>query len=304
MAGLASMNPEAPHIDVALARRLVKSQFPRWADLDVTPVANEGWCNRAFRLGEQMVLRIPRLQAYSDQIKKEYDWLPKLAPRLPLPVPEPLAIGAPSEDYPWRWLVSRWIDGEVAEPERVIDMARFARDLANLLTALHGVYAEDGPRPGAHSFYRGGPLASYDAETRKAVAALGSSIDAAAVLEVWDRSLASTWQRPPVWVHGDVSVGNLLMQRGQLCAVIDFGNLAVGDPACDLAMNWTVFTAEAREAFRDELPLDADTWARGRGWVLWKALILASGLSSSNAYEASNPKSIIEKVIDDHRIEA
>ena len=298
------MNPEAPHIDVALARRLVKSQFPCWADLDVTPVANEGWCNRAFRLGEQMVLRMPRLQEYAEQITKEYDWLPKLALRLPLTVPEALAIGAPSEDYPWRWSVYRWIEGEVAEPERVIDMARLARDLANFLTALHAIDAEDGPRPGAHSFYRGGPLASCDAETRKAVAALGSSIDAAAVLEVWDRSLASTWQRPPVWVHGDVSVGNLLMQRGQLCAVIDFGNLAVGDPACDLAMNWTVFKVEAREAFRDELPLDADTWARGRGWVLWKALILASGLASSNAYEASNPQSIIEKVLDDHRTEA
>jgi aminoglycoside phosphotransferase (APT) family kinase protein len=247
---------------------------------------------------------MPRLQAYAGQISKEYDWLPKLAPRLPLAVPEALAIGAPSEDYPWAWSISRWIDGEVAEPERVIDLARFARDLANFLTALHGVDAEDGPRPGAHSFYRGGPLASYDAETRKAVAALGSSIDAVAVLAVWDRSLASTWQRPAVWVHGDVSVGNLIVKSGQLCGVIDFGNLAVGDPACDLAMNWTVFKTEARDAFRHELPLDAETWARGRGWVLWKALILAAGFVNSNAYEAANPRRIIENILCDHRTNA
>ena len=295
------MKTEDPHIDTDLARRLVKSQFPHWASLDVTPVAEEGWCNRAFHLGEQMVLRMPRHLAYAEQVKKEYDWLPRLAPRLPLLIPEVLAIGAPSEDYPWNWSICRWIEGETAKPDRVVNMVSVALDLAGFLAALQSIDTQDGPPPGPHNFYRGGPLATYDNQTREAVAALGGNIDAAAVLEVWESALASSWQGQPVWIHGDVSVGNLLVRSGQLRAVIDFGNLGVGDPACDLAMNWTVFEPGTREAFRHRLPLDADTWARGRGWVLWKALILASGLTSSNAFEASRPWSIIEEVLSDHR---
>ena len=295
------METEEPTVDVELVRRLVNTQFPRLADLVITPVENEGWCNRAFHVGERRILRMPRHWAYAEQIKKECEWLPRLGPQLPLSVPEPVAVGAPGEGYPWNWAIFEWIEGETATPDRVVGMDKMARDLAAFITALHTIDTQSGPTPGPHNFFRGGSLATYDAQTREAVALLGSNIDSAAVLDIWSRACASSWQAPPVWTHGDISVGNLLVKNGQLCAVIDFGNLAVGDPACDLAMNWTVFDPNAREAFRRNLSLDEETWVRGRAWVLWKALILASGLTKSNAFEASQPWRIIEEVISDHR---
>lgn len=295
------MRTEEPSIDADLARRLVRAQFPRWANLDVSAIENEGWCNRAFRLGDQMILRMPRHLAYAEQVAKEYAWLPQLAPQLPVFIPEPLALGSPGEGYPWNWSIYKWIEGETANPNRVLDMGSLAQSIAAFLSALHSIDTQRGPPPGLHNFYRGGPLTTYDEQTRKAVAALGSNVDAPSVIKIWEKGLVSSWQRPPVWVHGDISVGNLLIRGGELCAVIDFGNLCVGDPACDLAMNWTVFDRNAREIFRHGLDLDADTWDRGRAWVLWKALILASGLAASKGFEASRPWSIIEAVLADHR---
>ena len=210
------MKTEEPYIDVQLVRRLVKAQFPRWADLDVSPVDTEGWCNRAFHLGEQLILRMPRHLAYAEQIAKECEWLPRLGPQLPISVPEPVAIGAPAEGYPWNWAICRWIEGETARPDRVVDMNNLARDLAAFIAALHNIDTQGGPTPGPHNFFRGGPLATYDAQTREAVAILGGKVDASAILEIWDLALASSWKKQPVWVHGDVSVGNLLAKNGEL----------------------------------------------------------------------------------------
>lgn len=295
------MNTSEPLIDVTFARELVKSQFPSWSNLAVTPVEDEGWCNRAFHLGDDMIIRLPRHQAYAAQVEKEATWLTKLAPQLPLEIPEPLALGTPSVNYPFHWSVYRWIEGQAARPERVEDMFNLARDLAAFLAALQRVPPKDGPSPGPHNFYRGGSLSTYDSQTRAAIAAIGPKIDMTLATEVWDCALASRWQGMPVWIHGDVSVGNLLVKHGQLCAVIDFGNIGVGDPACDIAMYWTTFESGARKSFRDALELDDETWARGRGWVLWKALILAAGLAASNSFEASKSWSIIHEVLADHR---
>lgn len=295
------MDTDQLHIDGVLVRRLVSTQFPQWADLSVRPVANGGWCNRAFHLGEQMVVRLPRHRAYAEQVEKEYRWLPRLAPLLPLPIPEPLAIGEPTDGYPLRWSIYRWLPGDTARPENVPDMVGFATDVGRFLAAMQSIESVSGPPPGPHNFYRGGGLATYNAQTRQAITVLDGKIDVGATVEVWESALATVWVRSPVWIHGDVSVGNLLVRKGRLCAVIDFGNLGVGDPACDLAMTWTMFENGSREAFRSMLPLDAGTWARGRGWVLWKALIIAAGLTTSNAYEASRSWRIIEEVLDDHR---
>ena len=295
------MEPDQPRIDVALVRRLIAKQFPRWAKLPVVAADQAGWCNMTFRLGDEMVVRLPRHLAYAAQVEKEYEWLPRLAPLLPLPIPKPLAMGEPEDEYPWKWSIYRWIEGETARPENVVDTVTFAADLGIFLSALQGLESIGGPPPGTHCFYRGGSLQTYDAQTRKAIAVLAGRIDAAATVKVWETALASKWTEPPVWVHGDVSVGNLLVQSGKLCAVIDFGNLSVGDPACDLAISWAVFNGEASDAFRAKLPLDPATWARGRGWALWKALILAAGLTNSNAYEASRPWEVIHAVLSDHR---
>ena len=220
-----------------------------------------------------MSVRLPSAARYALQVEKEQRWLPILAPQLPLPIPVPLAMGRPAEDYPWPWSVYRWIDGETATIERIADVRQFAVTLAEFLAALQAIDAGGGPAPGPHNFFRGGPPAYYDDETRQAIATLDGRIDSDAATEVWERALASAWQGPPVWVHGDVASGNLLVRDGRLSAVIDFGSSGVGDPACDLYIAWTFLEGESRDAFRAALPLDDATWQRGRGWTLWKALI-------------------------------
>ena len=261
-------------ITAELAARLVARQFPRWADLPVVPVAESGWDNRTFRLGDAMSVRLPTAEHYVAAVAKEHAWLPRLAPHLPLRIPTPLALGMPDAGYPWPWSVRRWIDGRPAAPDRIADLSAFADTLAGFLVALWGADATGGPAAGAHSFHRGGALAVYDAETRAALATLGPSVDGAAALRMWEASLCSTWTATPVWFHGDVAVGNLLVDAGgALSAVIDFGTSGVGDPACDLVIAWTLFDGPSREVFVRRTGQDAATWARARGWALWKALI-------------------------------
>lgn len=295
------MDIDLPAIDDTLVRRLVAMQFPQWASLPVRPVVDGGWDNRTFRLGEHMLARLPSAEAYAAQVEKEHRWLPMLAPLLPLAIPEPLALGEPGSGYRWQWSIYRWIDGLTALPERIVDLRACAVALGRFLATLHGIDPADGPPPGPHNFHRGGRLAIYDSETRQAIAALDGRIDVAGATEVWEAALATHWHGSPVWIHGDVSGGNLLVRDGRLSAVIDFGMLGVGDPACDLSIAWTLFEGESREAFRDMLPLDAGTWARGRAWTLWKALILAAGIAETNASDAARHWRIIGDVLADHR---
>ncbi len=295
------LDENPPRIDAALVRRMVAAQFPQWADLPVRPVAPGGWDNRTFRLGERLVARLPSAPHYATQVEKEQRWLATLAPELPLPIPQPLALGEPAQGYPWKWSINRWIEGESATPERIADMRAFAASLAQFLIALQGIEAMEGPPPGPHNFHRGGPLASYDAETRQAIAALRGRVNAAAATEVWEAALMSTWRRPPVWLHGDVSAGNLLVKDGHLSAVIDFGQLGVGDPACDLSIAWTLLQGESRADFCALLALDKDTWARARGWTLWKALIVAARLTTTHAVDAAAAWRVIDEVLADHR---
>ncbi len=287
-------------INVSLVSRLVAAQFPQWARLPITPAVPQGWDNRTFRLGAHMTVRLPSAAAYALQVEKEHRWLPRLAPHLPLPIPVPLAKGAPAEGYPWRWSVYRWLEGETASVERIAELRRFATALARFLTALQRIDPAGGPPPGRHNFFRGGPLTVYDAETRQALAALGGKIDTDAASAVWEAALAASWQGLRVWFHGDVAAGNLLVRDGRLGAVIDFGTSGVGDPSCDLAIAWTLFRGESRDAFRAALELDDATWARGRGWTLWKALITLAEHIDTNPAEAGIARRVIDEVLADH----
>jgi aminoglycoside phosphotransferase (APT) family kinase protein len=284
-------------INTALVHRLVDGQFPQWKDLPIRPVALSGWDNRTFHLGETMLVRMPSAAHYASQVEKEHRWLPKLAPWLPLQIPVPLAIGEPAEGYPWKWSIYRWLEGESAASAHIDDLSAFATSLAQFLIALHRIDTKGGPPPGPHSFYRGGDLKHYDEETRKAIALLKGKIDAEAATEVWESALATNWEGSPVWVHGDMSAGNLLVQNGKLSGVIDFGQLAVGDPACDLAIAWTFFHDKSRDLFRALLPLDEGTWARGRAWTLWKALVVAAGFTDPNNAESKRCWQIIERIL-------
>ena len=230
------MNKDSVQIDVDLVCRLVADQFPQWADLAVIPVEHDGNDNRSFRLGRTMVVRLPSAEAYTPQVAKEQRWLPRLAPLLPLSIPVPVAMGVPGEDYPWNWSIYRWLNGDSATLESILDLPRFAKTLAQFIAALHQIDPTDGPPPGQHNFFRGGSLATYDAETKGAIATLGDKIDSRAASEIWDTALQSTWRSTPVWLHGDMAASNLLISNGQLSAVIDFGCSGVGDPACEVVI--------------------------------------------------------------------
>jgi aminoglycoside phosphotransferase (APT) family kinase protein len=256
-----------------LVSRLVAEQFPQWAGLPVEPVALNGWDNKTFRLGGELSVRLPSHDSYVAQIDKEHRWLPVLAGQLPLPIPSPVAKGEPGPAFPRPWSVYRWLPGEPALVDRIGDLVEFAGALAGFLSALYRA-DPSGPPPGPHSFSRGGPVSVWDEQVRQAIDALDGEIPARAVTDGWEAALASTWSGPPVWVHGDVVGSNLLAVDGRLHAVIDFGCSAVGDPACDLAVAWTLFSGESRSVFRAELGLDQATWDRGRGWALWKAMAM------------------------------
>ena len=270
--------------DVPLVRRLLAAQFPQWADLAIEPVHSDGTDNAIYRLGDDMAVRLPRVPGATAQVDKEHRWLPRFAPLLPLAIPVPLAKGAPGEGYPWHWSVHRWLDGENATIERIADPRQAATELAQLIAALQRIDPTGGPPPGPHNFNRGEPLAIRDPPTRAAIATLHGTLDADAVTATWEAALqAPAWRGPPVWIHGDLQSGNLLVHQGRLSAVIDFGCLGVGDPACDLIVAWNLLSAETRSAFRAALPVDDATWARGRGWAL------SFGLIGLPYYQSTNP---------------
>jgi aminoglycoside phosphotransferase (APT) family kinase protein len=291
---------ELPAIDVHLARLLIDRQFPQWADLPITPVELDGIDNRTFRLGDTMTVRLPSGEWYARQVDKEQRWLPLLAPLLPLPIPIPVAKGVAGEGYPYSWSVYRWLDGEVATEQAIGGLTEFATTLAGFLVALQRVDASEGPGPGRHNFYRGGPLTTYADETTRSIEALGDEIDGDAVKRVWDDAMAATWQRDPVWFHGDVATGNLLLRDRKLAAVIDFGTSGVGDPACDVVIAWTLLSGPSRDAFRSTLVVDSATWSRGRGWALWKALITLVDQLDRDPEAAGVTRLVIDRVLADH----
>jgi aminoglycoside phosphotransferase (APT) family kinase protein len=288
-------------IDNILIKILVATQFPQWKNLPIKPVANSGWDNRTFLLGEHMLIRMPSAAEYTEQVKKEQQWLPRLASLLPLPIPEPLAMGEPAYGYPWHWSIYRWIEGDSAASAQIIDLYDFASSLAQFLNTLQSIDPTERPSPDLQNFYRGGLLVVYDPEVRQALTILKDKIDTYAATKLWEAALATTWSKPPVWVHGDISAGNLLVKDGHLSAVIDFGQLAVGDPACDLVIAWTLFKGKSRKIFRGNLQLDPDTWTRAGAWGLWKALIVAAGLTNPNNAEAKQCWRIIDEVLIDSR---
>jgi aminoglycoside phosphotransferase (APT) family kinase protein len=277
----AAQTGEELSITAELVSSLVGEQFPQWSGRGVVPVEPGGWDNRTFRLGEDLLVRLPSRSIYVPQVEKEQRWLPVLGPRLPLAIPAPVAMGKPGNGYPWPWSIYRWLEGVVVSASDRIEQDPVARELARFLSALQRIETAGAPVAGEHSFFRGGPLGIYDRETRDAMAALSGRIDVARATSIWEAALASKWQQRSVWVHGDVAASNLLVRDGRLAAVIDFGSCAVGDPACDLTMAWTFFTGSARTTFRDALSLDAATWQRARGWALWKAMLVACGMAGT-----------------------
>jgi aminoglycoside phosphotransferase (APT) family kinase protein len=282
--------------DVGLVRRLLAAQFPQWADLPISPVDSAGTVNALYRLGRDMVVRLPRVAEWAD-VEREFRWLPKLAPCLPLAVPLPLAKGSPGESYPFQWSVYRWLPGQTWAVDRVGDLHAAAADLARFVAALRRFDPGGAPPSG-----RGGALETRDAETRRAIAALHGVIDTDATTEAWEESLqAPVWDAPAVWTHGDLLPSNLLVEHGRLTAVIDFGVAGVGDPACDLIPAWSLFPADARDVFRAALRPDDATWVRGRGWALSVALIALPYYRDTNPVFVDLALHMIDQVLADRQ---
>ena len=264
-------------IDAELVHALVKDQFPQWGGLEVRPVPVQGNDNRTFRLGEELAVRLPSGEGYVAGIAKEDDALPLLARHLDLPVPVPVATGVPGLGFAWPWSVRRWLDGVAPEDDRDLDRVALARDVGGFLRQLRAVPLGEGPPAGLHSFHRGCHPSVYQGEVEEALSTLTGAVDATLCRAIWQDAVASRWSGAPVWFHGDLAVGNLLVRAGRLSAVIDFGTCGTGDPACDLVLAWTFLRGdEERRAFADSVALDPDTWRRARGWALWKALVTMS----------------------------
>jgi aminoglycoside phosphotransferase (APT) family kinase protein len=291
-----------PHpIDVGLVRRLVAGQFPRWSGLTVRRFASGGTVNAVYRLGHDMAVRMPLTAAGAEDVAREREWLPRLAPLLPRPVPEVLGAGVPAEGYPWPWSVYRWLDGETPDGETLSEPLRLAEDLAAFVAAMRGITLPDAPPA-----YRGGPLALADAQTRAAIEELRriprEDVDCDAVAAVWQDALdAPEPQGPPVWLHGDLMPGNLLVSGGRLTAVIDFGCAGVGDPACDLFPAWNLLPPDARKVFREALGSDDATWARGRARTLSQAVIALPYYRDRNPAMAGTARRVIRAVLAEGR---
>jgi aminoglycoside phosphotransferase (APT) family kinase protein len=289
------MHVDEIETDASLVRRLLTAQFPRWAHLPIEAVSSAGTDNALYRLGEDMVVRLPRLHGATRQIEKEDRWLRKLALRVPLSVPLPLATGMPGEGYPWPWSVNRWLEGRSADVEPIADPVGAARDLAGFVTTL----AATDPR-GAPRSERDEALTERDGEVRSAIEALRGEVDPGAAAAAWTSAVeAPPWDEASVWIHGDLLPGNLLIYGGRLTAVIDYGCCGLGDPAVDVMPAWFVFGAEGREAFRAELDVDDATWMRGRGWALSVGLIALPYYRETNAVFAGVARRAIAEVLAD-----
>lgn len=288
-------------VDEPLARRLVEQQFPDWSDLPIRMVDSGGTDNAVLRLGDDLALRLPIRPGAATTLTKEHRWLPVVAPHLPIAVPQPVARGVPADGMPFEWSIYGWIPGRVATPAWLGSPAAVAETVGRFVAAIHAIDPTDGPPPGPHNGHRGVPLAHRDAATRAAIDRLADEADIDALLTAWETALAApVWDRPGVWIHGDLWETNLLLDdAGDLAAIIDFGCLGVGDPATDLTVAWNLFDAPTRQVFREHAAVDDATWDRGRGWALSFAVIALPYYLDTNPVIVENARRMIQAVLED-----
>lgn len=289
------MHAHEADIDESLVRALLKTQFPQWAEFSIERVQSDGTDHALYRLGSDMCVRLPRIASAAEQIALEQQWLPHLAVQLPLAIPTPLGKGMPQENYPWHWSIYRWLEGDNLCVVRVADEHQAAADLAHFIRALHNIDPTGGPLS-----RRGGSLVLRDEEVRTSIAALPNGIDTKALIAVWQACLqAPAWDKDPVWTHGDLLPGNILVHNGQLSAVIDFGLMGIGDPACDIIPAWSIFSSDTRQSFRDALAVDDATWTRGRGWALSIAVTIIPYYQHTNPGLTAVAKRMIREILVD-----
>jgi aminoglycoside phosphotransferase (APT) family kinase protein len=281
-------------INTQLVHRLLLTQLPHLSDRPLKEVQPTGTVNAIYRLGDDLCVRLPRVRHWAGDLEKELEWLPKLARRLPLAVPEPVAKGEAGSGYPFPWAIYRWIEGETFATDRLADERQAAADLAQFVAELRRIDPSRAPRSGRE------PLRQLDAVTRAAIESLRGVVDTDAAAAAWESSLqAPAWDGSPVWRHCDLLPSNLLVEGGGLKAVIDFGAAGVGDPALDVIPAWSVFGDGGRIAFRGVLDVDEGTWARARGFALHQALLIIPYYPETNPGFVAMAKRTVQAVTDD-----
>lgn len=290
-----------PTITLPLVQQLIREQFPDFSMLTIQPVKVQGHDNRTFRLGNDMLIRLPTEEAYALKVTKEQALLPQLAPHLTVTIPMPLKLGRPSDAYPFHFSIYQWTDGQSANQVKTDQQSKqhLALGLASFLKELQSIDTTNGLPPGQHNWWRGDHVSVYDQQTRSQIAELKDSIDSHRALALWEKALSSRWSKTPVWIHGDFASGNILIKDGKLSGIIDFGGIGIGDPACDLVILWTFLEGKSREVFRRSIGLDTDTWTRARGWALWKATFELCQRNDKNDQASMTQQRIINDVLDD-----
>jgi aminoglycoside phosphotransferase (APT) family kinase protein len=288
------MHEEEVDVGEELVGRLVAAQFPELAHLPITAVRSTGTVNAIYRLGDELCARLPRVAKWAPSLERELAWLPKLAPRLSLRVPEPVAGGHAASGYPFAWAIYRWIDGQPYRDDLVPDERQAAADLAQFVVELRGVDRLGAPRGGRK------PLPVLDALTRAAIEASRHVIDGDAAIAAWDRALeAPAFEGTPAWIHTDLLRPNLLVAGGRIRAVIDFGGAGAGDPAADVIAAWSVFGRAGRETFRRALAVDDGTWSRARGYALHQAAMIIPYYAETNPGFVALAKRVVEEILAD-----
>lgn len=296
---MTKMHDNEQEITLELVRSLLKKQCPQWAELELQPIHSSGTDNALFRLGDQYVVRIPRIEwspgSVVDGINKEWLWLPQLARHLKIPISEPVFKGEPNETYPWSWSITKWNEGYNPAFEKENEYEHLAVDLASFLNELHHTEL---PKTGPLS-RRGMPLKELYKETTQALEALADDIDTKPLASLWEQlANTPTWNKPLVWMHGDLLPGNILIQNHRLSAVIDFADVGLGDPACDLIVAWSLLNEHSRAIFRKHLMnIDENTWRRGQGWALSIALIIIPYYKNTNPVLTSVARRMIEQLM-------
>lgn len=287
------------NITPALAKRLIAHQFPEYNHLPVYEVEAQGHDNRTYRLGNDMLIRMPTAEPYALKVPKEHELLPKLATHLSVMIPKPIKMGKPSKDYPYPFSIYRWLEGKSANHLQMDCKALepIAGELAAFLKELQSIQDLDGPHPGQHNWWRGDHISVYEQGAKTQIANLAAIIDTQAALALWQKACETKWQKNLVWIHGDFAAGNILIKDNKLNAVIDFGGTGIGDPACDLVIAWTYLSGNARNIFIKAMDLDEDTWLRAKAWALWKATFELCQIEDKTTHEALLQRKIIEEVI-------
>jgi aminoglycoside phosphotransferase (APT) family kinase protein len=288
-------------VDATTTERLLKAQFPHWADLPTAQVNSAGVDNAIYRLGENLCVRLPQSEWSADHVRKEQRWLPGHAERLPLEVPAPVGHGEPGEGYPWPWSVYQWIAGTDAVSATIADPAEAAVALGEFVAALQGIdTTDDAPLSGSHSGDRGLPLSVRGPFVRRSLENLRGQLDTDAATALWESAIrVPAWRKRPVWLHGDLHPGNILVREGRVAAIIDWGLMSVGDPALDVMAAWTVLSPSERTIFREVLDVDDDTWHRARGWALCVGVIATAYYGASNPVLAGFSRRAAEESIAD-----